>query len=109
VTCLHSLGGVGEDELGAKGSQQNSALDGHRSRHRQNEFVALGGSDEGQGDPCVPAGRFHQRRLLDLLIEVLKGMLTLPGVIFPLSSASEIMLYPILCKYESDRAQRKRD
>src|SRR6266496_893633 len=60
---LHPLGTRRENNLRPKGAQQDAALHAHGIGHGQNEFVALDGSHESQGNAGVAAGRLDQHGL----------------------------------------------
>ena len=56
--AAHALGAGGQDDLGAVRAQHDPALGGHGLRHGQDDLVAAGGADHGQGDAGVAAGGF---------------------------------------------------
>ena len=62
--ALHAFGARCQYKIGTKRSQHHATFHRHRVRHRQREFVSSRGTDEGEGDPRVPAGwldDFHAR------------------------------------------------
>ena len=46
-----------QDDFRAQHAQEHAALHGHGLGHGQNDLVALGGGDEGEGDAGVAGGR----------------------------------------------------
>ena len=60
---LHSLSGVSEHQLCAEGTQKHSSLQRHGCWHGEDELVTSGGSDEGQADTRVAAGRLNKHAL----------------------------------------------
>ena len=58
---LHPGGRVGEDELGAEGTEEGAALLRHRLRHGEHDVVASGGADHGEGDAGVARRRLDDR------------------------------------------------
>mmetsp|Transcript_4154 Transcript_4154/g.10641 ORF Transcript_4154/g.10641 Transcript_4154/m.10641 type:complete len:417 (+) Transcript_4154:161-1411(+) len=85
--ALHALGRVSQDEVGAKGLEEDAALHGHGRGHGEDELVPERGRDEGEADARVPARGLHQRRLAggDLpltlrLVDHVEGDAVLDGV-----------------------------
>ena len=62
--ALHALRTGRKHEIGTEHGQQSAALEAHRFRHGQNQFVSLGRRDEGEGNARVAAGRFDNNHAL---------------------------------------------
>ena len=62
--ACHSLRPGGEDKLRPENGEKLSSLDGHGVGHGEDESVALGGADEGEGYAGVAAGRLDDQRIL---------------------------------------------
>ena len=59
----HAFGTGGEFEFGPIGSEHSAAFGAHGFGHGEDEAVAFGRCDHGEGNPCISRGGFDQNRL----------------------------------------------